>query len=150
MKGPLLDPGLLLCLALVAAFAAVAWFRAYRLYRADRKWRDNIEALHELEEKRKADLVRRIATDPSSFFDDSPKGPLPETWRAPCGEPISLRTCETCGLIVIHDACGQPWARAHSTTGFHLRCGHGYACHPPALARLASLDNPPNRGPQAA
>ena len=24
-------------------------------------------------------------TDPSSFFDDSPRGPLPETWRAPCG-----------------------------------------------------------------
>ena len=142
------------CLFLLSCSAA-AWARAGRgdslTLRAEERAR-RYEASPLLRTPtRGQDLTRALFPgDPSSFMDDSPKGPLPETWRAPCGEPISLRTCETCGLIVIPDACGQPWARAHSTTGFHLRCGHGYACHPPAQARATSHNTQTDSGRPAA
>jgi hypothetical protein len=29
-------------------------------------------------------------SDPSSLADDSQRGPLPETWRAPCGEVVRI------------------------------------------------------------
>lgn len=97
------------------------------------------------------DLTRALfPSDPSSFMDDSPKGPPPETWRAPCGEPIAFRTCGTCGLIVIRDACGQPWPRPYVRSGFHLACGHGSACHPPAQARATSHNTQTDSGRPAA
>lgn len=86
---PLLDPGLLLCLVLVVAFAAVAWLRAYRLYRADREWRDDFARRRARAElAAKGYTVLPADADTSSLLDDSPQGPLPETWRAPCGEVV--------------------------------------------------------------
>lgn len=70
--------------------------------------------------------------------------------RAPCGEPIAFRTCGTCGLIVIRDACGQPWPRPYVRSGFHLACGHGSACHPPAQARATSHNTQTDSGRPAA
>jgi hypothetical protein len=47
------------------SICAAAWERSERRYRA------------ELEQH-----------DETSLMDDSPQGPLPETWRAPCGELV--------------------------------------------------------------
>ena len=142
------------CLFLLSCSAA-AWERAGRgdnlTLRAEERAR-RYEASPLLRTPtRGQDLTRALfPSDPSSFMDDSPKGPLPETWRAPCGEPIALRTCGTCGLIVIRDACGQPWPRPHVRSGFHLACGHGSACHPPAQARATSHNTHTDSGRPAA
>lgn len=37
------------------------------------------------ERRYQAELERR---DETSLMDDTPKGPLPDTWRAPCGEVV--------------------------------------------------------------
>lgn len=33
-------------------------------------------------------LARELAPETSSLMDDSPRGPLPESWKAPCGELV--------------------------------------------------------------
>lgn len=131
--------------AFLLSCAAAAWERAER---GDE--RDAASARARAELAARGYTVRSANLDPSSLADDSPKGPLPETWRAPCGEPIALRTCGTCGLIVIRDACGQPWPRPYVRSGFHLACGHGSACHPPAHARAASSITSTDSGRPAA
>jgi hypothetical protein len=77
---------LFVAVILVAAFAGVAWRRAYLEIRANRQWLAD-------ESRYRAELAARGYTvlpdhvDASSLLDNSP-APLPETWRAPCGEPI--------------------------------------------------------------
>ncbi len=79
-------PFLLLAVVLVAAFAGVAWRRAYIEIRADRQWLAS-KARYRAELDARGYTVLPANVDPSSLCDDSPRA-LPETWRAPCGEPI--------------------------------------------------------------
>lgn len=66
--------------AAVVVFALVSWARLLWLLHLDAIER---KALDEWWESR-----RQRREDPSSLLDDSPQGPLPETFRAPCGEPL--------------------------------------------------------------
>lgn len=69
-------------IAFLGSLSAAAWHRAERRY----------EQEDESRARARAELLRRMATNPSSFLDDSPRGPLPESWRAPCGEVVHLHS----------------------------------------------------------
>jgi hypothetical protein len=69
--------------AFLLSCAAAAWERAER---GDE--RDAASARARAELAARGYTVCSANLDPSSLADDSQRGPLPETWRAPCGEPI--------------------------------------------------------------
>lgn len=76
--------GLMLAVAAVlflGSLVARAWAIADDAARAAR-------ARAEEKERRDAALLHRMATDPASFLDNTPRGPLPDTFRAPCGELV--------------------------------------------------------------
>lgn len=79
-------PFLLLAVVIVAAFAGVAWGRAYREIRDHRQWLAS-KSRYRAELDARGYTVLPANVDPSSLLDDS-HGALPETWQAPCGEPI--------------------------------------------------------------
>lgn len=86
---------LLVASVIVVAFTGVAWRRAYVEFRADRQWRaDKARYRAELAAKGYTVLPANVAL--SSVLDDS-DGPLPDEWRAPCGEVI--RTGHGQGLL---------------------------------------------------
>jgi hypothetical protein len=103
------------------SLCAAAWDRA------ERRWEGADEARAELAAKGFATFQDHV--DTSSLLDDSPT-PLPDSWRAPCGEVArGWHRCATCGRSVVRESCGEPWARGRVAIGYHLGCGHGRACH---------------------
>jgi len=79
------------------SLCALAWDKAERRYAEHQARGAEGEAARR---KAQSDLRTRGYTvlpanvDTSSLIDDSP-GPLPETWRAPCGEPIRFPSSTT-------------------------------------------------------
>lgn len=73
------DFALVLFVVAVAVFVAVSWARLLYLLRVDAQERAAIDRWW---------AERQAARDMSSLVDGSPRGALPETWSAPCGEPI--------------------------------------------------------------
>ena len=75
--------GILIGFAVVVALFVL--FAAVEMAEVIRRTRDENAALEE--------YLRRCqsappSVDTSSLLDDSPQGPLPESWRAPCGEVV--------------------------------------------------------------
>lgn len=75
-------------IAFLGSLSAAAWHRAERRY----------EREDEARARARADLAAKGFTvvpshvDTSSLLDDSQRGPLPESWRAPCGELVHLHS----------------------------------------------------------